>query len=185
MSWVCPLLAHGHGSVRPILQGLSGFIFILFSCPLHPFWSVIIEKEDQMGWQLKIYRLTVQGLWVDGSRFIGWRLKVYRLTAQMTGLMVPITRLTVQMRTLSIVQTSNRLSGSHLWRMARVVLWLVFVSNQSVASPSVHFSYKYQSLLFSFLHFQLKHIVKVQPSSLSDHPIHIVITTVNTFPPFA
>ena len=43
------------------------FLFILFNCPLHPFWSVIIEKEDQMGWQLKIYGLTVQGLWVDGS----------------------------------------------------------------------------------------------------------------------
>ena len=31
MSWACPLSAHGHGSIRPILQGLSGFIFILFN----------------------------------------------------------------------------------------------------------------------------------------------------------
>ena len=74
-SWACPLLAHGHRSVRPILQGPSDFIFILFSCPLRPFWSVIIEKKGQMGWQLKIYGLTVKGLSVDGSRFMGWQLK--------------------------------------------------------------------------------------------------------------
>ena len=30
-SWVCPLLAHGHGSVKPILQGPSGFVFILYN----------------------------------------------------------------------------------------------------------------------------------------------------------
>ena len=30
MSWACPLSAHGHGSVKPIFQGPSGFIFILF-----------------------------------------------------------------------------------------------------------------------------------------------------------
>ena len=29
-NWACLLSAHGHGSVRPILQGPSGFIFILF-----------------------------------------------------------------------------------------------------------------------------------------------------------
>ena len=81
-SLACPLLARGHGSVKPILQGQSGFIFILLCCPLHPFWFVIIEKEDQMGWRLKIYGLTVQGLWVDGSndlggwfKWLGWRFK--------------------------------------------------------------------------------------------------------------
>ena len=41
--------------------------FILFSYPFHPFWFIIIEKEDQIGWRLKIYGLTVQGLRVDGS----------------------------------------------------------------------------------------------------------------------
>ena len=59
----------------PILQGPSGFIFILFSCPLHPFWSVIIEKDDQMGWRLKIYGLTIQGLWVDYSNDLGGQFK--------------------------------------------------------------------------------------------------------------
>ena len=34
--------AYGYGSVRPILPGPSSLIFILFSCPLHPFWSVFI-----------------------------------------------------------------------------------------------------------------------------------------------
>ena len=36
-----------------------------------------------------------------------------------------------------------------------------------LASSSVLFSYKYQGLLFSFLHFQLKHIVRAQSSSLT------------------
>ena len=98
-SWACLLSAHRHGSVRPILQRPSSFIFILFSCPLHPFWSVIIEKGDQMGWRLKIYGLTVQGLWVDGSRFMGWRPQK--------------TRLMVQMRMSSAVQASDKLSWSH------------------------------------------------------------------------
>ena len=81
-NWACLLSAHGHGSVRLILQSPSGFIFILFNCPLHPFWSVVIEKKGQLGWQLKNYRLTVQcswvdgwNDWVDGSMFMGWRLK--------------------------------------------------------------------------------------------------------------
>ena len=65
-NWACLLSVHGHGSVRPILKGPSGFIFILFSCPLHPFWFVVIEKEDQLGWRLTKYRLTVQCSWVDG-----------------------------------------------------------------------------------------------------------------------
>ena len=67
MSWACLLSAHWHGSIKPILQGPSDFISILFYCPLHPFWSVVIEKEGQMGWRLKNYRLTVQCSWVDGS----------------------------------------------------------------------------------------------------------------------
>ena len=160
MSWDCPLSTHGHGSVKPILQGPSGFIFILFNYPLHPFRSVIIEKKDQMGWRLKNYGLTVQGSQANGSRFMGWPL-------QKTGC-------------TNIWQVVQK----PLWRMTHVVLWLVFISNQSVASSSVHFSYKFQSLPFLFLHFQLKHIVRAQPSSLSDQPVHIVIKTFNTFPPF-
>ena len=39
-------LAHGYRSVRPICPGPSGlvfvFVFIPFSCPLHPIWSVAI-----------------------------------------------------------------------------------------------------------------------------------------------
>ena len=121
---------------------------------------------------------------------MGWQFKVYGLTAQMTGLTV--TRLMVQMARLTVkntdvVKCTNiwQVVRKHLWRMTRVVLWLVFISDRSVASSSMHFSYKYQSLLFSFLHFQLKHIVRAQPSSLSDRPVHIVITTVDTRPPFA
>ena len=77
-----------------------------------------------------------------------------------------------------------------LWRMTRVVLRLDFISDRSVASSSVHFLYKYQGLPFSFLHFQLKHIVRVQPPSLSEttpfnllhlsltHILHSIATSV-------
>ena len=110
--------------------------------------------------------VTVKNLWVDDSRFmgwwlkwlgwrwLGWRFKVYGLMAQMTGL--TMIRLTV--KNADVVKCTNiwQVVWKHLWCMTRVVLWLVFISDRSVASSSVHFSYKYQSLLFSFLHFQLK-----------------------------
>ena len=91
MSWACPLSAHGHGSVRPILQGPSGFIFILFSCPFHPFWSVVIEKEGQMEWWLNSYRLATQMPGLTVTRLMGWWLKT---------------------QTSSGVQTSDKLSES-------------------------------------------------------------------------
>ena len=128
--------------------------------PFTPFGPSLLRKKDQMGWRLKNYGLTVQGSQANGSRFMGWQL-------QKTGC-------------TNIWQVVRK----PLWRMTHVVLWLVFISNQSVASSSVHFSYKFQSLPFLFLHFQLKHIVRAQPSSLSDQPVHIVIKTFNTFPPF-
>ena len=41
ISWVCPSSVHRHGSVRPILQGMSGYNFILFT--------------NHKGFQLEIY----------------------------------------------------------------------------------------------------------------------------------
>ena len=91
-SWACPLLAHGHESVRPILQGPSGFIFVLFSCPLHPIGLSSLRGRTKWGDGSKFMGWQFQRLWVDGSNAYG---------------------LTVLMRMLSTVQTSDRLSVSH------------------------------------------------------------------------
>ena len=81
MNWAFFLSAHGHGSVRPILQGSSGFILIVFSCPLHPFWSVIVEEEDQMGDGTNFYGLSVQSLGADGSNGQAYDNNYNELTA--------------------------------------------------------------------------------------------------------
>ena len=41
-------LAHRYRFVRPICPGPSGlvFVFILFSCPFHPIWSVAIYGRE-------------------------------------------------------------------------------------------------------------------------------------------
>ena len=49
--------------------------------------------------------------------------------------------------------------------MTCVVFFLVFISNRSVASSSMHFSYKNHSLLLSFLYFHR--------NTLSEHVCHI------------
>ena len=48
-------LAHGYRSVRPICLGPLGlvFVFILFSCPLHPIWSVTICGMGPIGATVK------------------------------------------------------------------------------------------------------------------------------------
>ena len=55
MSWACLLSAHGHGSVKPILQGPSGFIFIIFSIypklyaiHIHPVLNYSISKYSKL-----------------------------------------------------------------------------------------------------------------------------------------
>ena len=52
--------------------------------------------------------------------------------------------------------------------MTCVVFLLVFILDRSVASSSVHFSYKNHPLLLSFLYFSQKHIVRARPSYLSE-----------------
>ena len=92
--------------------------------------------------------VTVQGLGDDNSKACGSTVSIW----------IPWT-----------VPTPDRLSGSHLWRMTHVALPLDIISNRSVASFSVHFLYKYHTLLFSFLHFPLKHIVRALLSSLLEN----------------
>ena len=91
--------------------------------------------------------VTVQGSGDDGSKACGS---------------------TVSIRIPWTVPTLDKLFGNHLWCMTRATLPLNIISNQSVASSSVHFFYKYHTLLFSFLYFPLKHIVRALPSSLSE-----------------
>ena len=81
--------------------------------------------------------------------------------AQMTGLTV---------ENADVVRCTNiwQVVRKHLWCMTRVVLWLVFISDRSVASSSMHFSYKNHSLLLSFLYFSQKHIVRACSSYLSE-----------------
>ena len=52
--------------------------------------------------------------------------------------------------------------------MTRFVLRLVFISDRSITSSSVHFSYKNHSLLLSFLYFSQKHIFRACSSYLSE-----------------
>ena len=84
ISWACPSSARGYGSVRPILQGLSGYIFILFSYPLHPMGLSSFRGRTN--------GVMVQSSWDDGSKACG---------------------LTVSVRMSSTAQTSDKLFGSH------------------------------------------------------------------------
>ena len=72
--WACLFSAHGYGSIRPILQGPSGLIFILFNCPLHPFWSVFIWEKGAN--------------WGDGQIITSWRFNVHGLMAEISTWMV-------------------------------------------------------------------------------------------------
>ena len=59
----------------------------------------------------------------------------------------------------------------HLWHMTCVVSQLACISDQSVASSSVHLSYKNHHPSSHFFAFCRKHIVRASPSSLSEIPI--------------
>ena len=99
ISWACPLSAHRHGFVRPILQGPSSYIFILFSCPLNPMGPSSLRGRTN--------GVTIQSSWVDGSNACGLTVQSsWDDDSNACGL-------TVSVRMLSTVQTSNKLYGSH------------------------------------------------------------------------
>ena len=161
MSWACPLSAHRHGSVRPILQGPSGFIFILFSYPLPLFWSVVIEKEGQMGWRFK--------------KIIGWQFNVQGLTAQMTGLTV--TRLMgwrLKTKTSSGVQTSDKLFGS-IYGTWHVSFFDWFLSGIE-ASPRLPCTFPIKTTPFS------SHFSTFRRNTLSEHVRHNCQRPVRSIP---
>ena len=137
----------------PFKESPSGYIFTLFSCPLQPMGSSTLSGRT--------YGVTVQNSGDDGSKACG--STVFNTDA---------------MNCANAWQVFRK----PLWCTPRVALWLDFTSDRSVASSSVHFLYKYQYLSFSFLHFQLKHTVRAQPSSLvRDHSILLLYPSSTDF----
>ena len=93
-----------------------------------------------------------QGLWDDGwnvkqtiTRFMGWRFRKNEVV-----------------RCTEFWQAAQK----HLWCMTHVIFRLVFISDRSVVSSSVHFSYKNHHPSSHFSTFRRKHIVRASPSSL-------------------
>ena len=124
ISWACPLSAHRHGSVRPILQGPSSYIFILFSCPLNPMGPSSLRGRTN--------GVTIQSSWDDGTKAYG---------------------LTVSVWMPSTVQTSDRLSESHYgawpvsffdWILSRIETSLRLLCNSPINTRV------YLSLFFIF-----------------------------------
>ena len=136
-SWAYPLSAHGCRTVRPISWRFVNLDFYPLHLPLHPM--------GPSSFRGRTHGVAFQGLGDDSSKACGS---------------------TVSIQILWTVHIPNKLSGRHLWRMTRVALSLDIISDRSVASSSVHFLYKYHTLLFSFLYFSLKDNVRALPSSL-------------------
>ena len=111
-------------SSGPFKEGPSKHIFTLISCPLHP-----MGPSSFSGWTRGV---TIQD-------FGGWRFKGKWVDSLNTN----------------AINCANSWQVVHkpLWYMARVVFWLDFTSNRSVASTFVHSLYKYRCLYFSFLYF--------------------------------
>ena len=100
-----------------------------------------------------LFTLWVRHTWVD--RLMGWRFNILGLT---------------DLKEDDANCAHPWQVVKQLWCTTRVALWLDFSPDRSVASSSVHFLYIYiyHTPPFSFLHFQLKHIVKALPSTLSE-----------------
>ena len=145
----------------------------LFLCssvaPFTPFGPSLSAKGGQLGWLSNKHMQTVRCSWVDGwnidvngdrlnwddgwnvkqtvTRFMGWQIEKNEVV-----------------RCTEFWQAAQK----HLWCMTRVVFRLVFISDRSVASSSVHFSYKNHHPSSHFFAFRRKHIVRVSLSSLSE-----------------
>ena len=117
---------------------------------------------DLIGMTVEIKSRRWQGLWDDGwnvkhtvTRFMGWQFGKNEVV-----------------RCTEFWQAAQK----HLWCMTRVVFRLIFISNRSIASSSVHFSYKNPHPSSHFSIFRRKHIVRASPSSLSEiHPFNSCI----------
>ena len=157
------------------------FVFILFSYPLTPFGSSLSAEGGQLGWRSNRHMLTVRCSWVDGrnigvngdrlnwddswnakqtvTRFIGWRSKCHADGDKVYGMMV-------QKEWGRQCTEFWQAAQKHLWRTTHVVSRLVYISDRSIASSSVHFSYKIHHPSSHFSAFRKKHIVRASSSSL-------------------
>ena len=121
----------GLASYRPMDMDPSGpsyrarwALFLSSSiAPFTPFGPSLFEKESQLGWRLKNYRLTIQCSWVDGWNDGVDGDKVNGMTVGKAEVI----------RYTNVWQVVRK----HLWRMTHVVFWLVFISDRSVVSSFV------------------------------------------------
>ena len=114
------------------------------------------------GWRLKVQGMTFQSPGDDGSKSRGWQFRYGPVNCV----------------------HPDRLSGSHLWRMTRVILPLDIVSDRSVASSSVHFLYKYHTPPFSFPIF-CWNILSERIRHTCQRPLRsVVVSVINAFCPF-
>ena len=148
------LSAHEHGPVRPVRPHSP--VFIPFSCPLHPIWSVTFAQGGQLGWRLKqswrfdvhgatdrnIHRrwqiqakMTIVSIEWTVTQSIQWRSKLY--SWRWRG---PLDDGLWSMRP-SGLQRSDKLQR-YLRRMTRVTRRMARISDRSAASSSVHSIYK-------------------------------------------
>ena len=129
------------------LTGPVGLHFYPLQLPLSPLLVRRYWERGPNGVMVKFLQVGDSNAWVDGDK--------------VNGLMV---------ENADVVRCTNiwQVVRKHLWCMTRVVFWLVFISDWSVTSSSVHFSYKNHSLLLSFLYFPQKHIVRAHLSYLSE-----------------
>ena len=137
--------------------------------PFTPFGPSLFAKGGQLGWRSNKHMLTDRCSWVDGRNIgvnddrlnwdDGWNIK-----QTVTRLMGWRFRKNEVVRCTGFWQAAQK----HLWRTTRVVFRLVFISDQSVASSSLHFSYKNHYPFSHLSTFRRKHIVRASPSSLSE-----------------
>ena len=122
-----------------------------------------VTVKKFMGWRLKVHGLTVQGLRVDGFKRLGWRFKWLGWQ--------------LQKRTLSAIQTSDKLSGSHYgaWHVSFFDWFL----SQIETLPCLPCTFPINTKVVS------SHFFIFSWNILSERNRHIVITTVDTFPSFA
>ena len=137
--------------------------------PFTPFGPSLPAKRGQLGWRSNKHMLTDRCSWVNGRNIgvngdrlnwdNGWNVKqtVTRLMGWRFGKNEVV-------RCIGFWQAAQK----HLWRTTRVVFQLVFISDRSITSSSMHFSYKNHHNFSHFSTFLGKHIVRANPSSLSE-----------------
>ena len=141
-----------------MIQACVASISSLEGLPTIGPWARICQAQFNEGLSWNIFTpsvapftLWVRHAWVDGP--MGWQFNILGLTDQKED---------------DAYCAHPWQVVKQLWCTTRVVLRLDFSPDRSVASSFVHFLYIYHTPPFSFLHFQLKHIARALPSTLSE-----------------